>query len=76
MDNAKYANAIREYKRINLIESDDNSCIDQVSQLGNSEMRILAIDDSSHEFENTLSLLGQHSKFVSKCSYYIVEDTI
>ncbi len=76
IDHSNIANVVREHNRINLIESDANSCIDQVSQLVNSEMKILVIEDSSHEFENTLSLLRQYSKFVTKNSYYIVEDTI
>ena len=76
IDHRNVADEARAHKRINLIESDATLCIDQVSQFVKDDMKVLVIEDSSHEYENTLKLLEGYSKFVTKNSYYIVEDTI
>lgn len=76
IDHKYIADEVREHKRINLIESDATLCIDQVSQFVKEDMKVLVIEDSSHEYDNTLKLLEGYSKFVTRNSYYIVEDTI
>ena len=76
IDHKYIADEVRAHKRINLIESDATLCIDQVSQFVKEDMKVLVIEDSSHEYDNTLKLLEGYSKFVTRNSYYIVEDTI
>ena len=76
IDHKNIADAVRAHKRINLIESDASLCIEQVSQFVKDDMKVLVIEDSSHEYDNTLKLLERYSKFVTRNSYYIVEDTI
>ncbi|MBE3048289.1 hypothetical protein IMZ48_38455, partial [Candidatus Bathyarchaeota archaeon] len=36
----------------------------------------MVIEDSSHTFKNTLSVLRNYSRFVKKGMYFIVEDGI
>ena len=76
IDHKYIADEVRVHKRINLIESDATLCIDQVSQFVKEDMKVLVIEDSSHEYDNTLKLLEGYSTFVTRNSYYIVEDTI
>lgn len=37
---------------------------------------VMVIEDSSHEYDNTLNVLRKYSELVTKGSYLIVEDTI
>lgn len=37
---------------------------------------VMVIEDSSHEYQNTLNILRKYSELVTKGSYLIVEDTI
>ena len=76
IDHSNIATEVRRHERIHLIESDAKLCVEQVSKYVNDNMKVLVIEDSSHEYDNTLKLLREYSKFVSKNSYYIVEDTI
>ena len=41
-----------------------------------NDSSVLVIEDSSHEFENTLSILNKYSQLVTVGSYIIVEDSI
>jgi cephalosporin hydroxylase len=36
----------------------------------------MIVEDSSHTFENILSILQNYSKFVSPACYFIIKDTI
>jgi len=76
IDHKNIADAVRSHKRINLIESDATLCIEQVSKFVKDDMKVLVIEDSSHDYDNTLKLLEGYSKFGTMKSYYIGEDTI
>jgi len=54
----------------------DSSVIDNVKQLISDNDRVMIIEDSSHEYYNTLDILKKYSVLVSVGCYFIVEDGI
>jgi cephalosporin hydroxylase len=64
------------HPRITLITGDATQMIDEVKALISPTDTVLVIEDSSHTYANTLSVLRNYSKLVTKDSYIIVEDSI
>ena len=64
------------HPRITLVTGDATKSIDQVKALISPTDTVLVIEDSSHTYANTLSVLRNYSKLVTKDSYIIVEDSI
>jgi cephalosporin hydroxylase len=54
----------------------DSSVIDNVKQLISDNDKVMIIEDSSHEYTNTLDILKKYSPLVSNGCYFIVEDGI
>ena len=50
--------------------------VDRVKSLISPDDRVMVIDDSSHEYENTYTMLRNFSPLVTKGQYFIVEDTL
>jgi cephalosporin hydroxylase len=50
--------------------------LEQVKGFISPKDRVMVIDDSSHEYENTLTLLKNYGPLVTKDQYYVVEDTL
>lgn len=65
---------VRAHKRITLIEGDACDKFEEVRMLLNPADRILIIEDSSHTYDNTLSILRTYSEL--NPFYFIVEDGI
>lgn len=61
---------------IHFIEADASQCFEEVNALVKPGERVLIIEDSSHTYDNTLSLLEQYSALVQVGDYFIVEDSI
>ncbi len=72
----KLASSVRETPGIEFIEADASQCFDEVRALVKPGERVMIIEDSSHSYENTLSLLQQYSALVQVGDYFIVEDSI
>lgn len=66
---------VKEKTNITLIESDAKLCFDKVKTIV-KDKKCFVIEDSSHEYENTLQILIIYSALVSIGSYFIVEDTV
>jgi len=64
------------HPRITLITGDATKNVDEVKTLISPTDTVLVIEDSSHTYDNTLSVLRNYSKLVTKGSYLIVEDSI
>lgn len=61
------------HPRISWVTSDANNFYPKKIEAGK---KVLVIEDSSHEYNNTLNLLRGYCDLVSVGSYFIVEDTI
>ncbi len=65
------------FKRIKLVEgsSIDQKTVDQIEKYIDADKRVMVILDSMHTHEHVLKELNIYSKYVSKNSYIIVQDT-
>ncbi len=76
VSHAQANDAVRRHPRVTLVEGDARSGFDAVRKAIAPEERVLVIEDSSHTFENTLTLLRLYSTLVKPGDYFIVEDGI
>lgn len=67
---------VRKHDRISLIEGNPRDLFEKIKQVIPPHSTVLIIEDSSHEYENTLSILRIYGKLVSVNSFFIVEDGI
>lgn len=67
-----------DHNRIRWITGDATSqdTLREVINMIEKNDKVMIIEDSSHTFETTLSILNQYCNFVSKDCYFIVEDGI
>lgn len=63
-----------KHPRIQFIQGEATEKFQHVRAL--SHGTVLVIEDSSHEYKNTLEILDTYSPLVTPGSYFIVEDTI
>jgi len=76
LDHSEVGDSVRKHARVTLIEGDATGMVARVRELIGPTDRVLVIEDSSHTYENTLSVLRTYSGLVSPGSYLIVEDSI
>lgn len=69
-------NVTLEHPRIKFIESDARAAFDEVRERCKGANSVMVIEDSSHEYHQTLEVLNAYSPLVTKGSYFIVEDTV
>jgi cephalosporin hydroxylase len=67
---------VRNHDRISLIEGNPLELFEKVNQYISPDSTVLIIEDSSHEYENTLAVLNMYGSLVSENSFFIVEDGI
>jgi cephalosporin hydroxylase len=67
---------VKGHSRITLIEGDACRCFAAAAKLISTDDRVLVIEDSSHTYENTLSVLRTYSALLKPGDYFIVEDSI
>lgn len=67
---------VRKHPRISLIEGDACGMFATVKKLAAEARNILIIEDSSHEYENTLNVLNTYAPLIPVDGYFIVEDGI
>lgn len=67
-----------DHPRITWITGDANSpdIVRRVKSLIKSDEKVIVIEDSSHTYDNTLSVLRNYAGLVNVGSYFIVEDGI
>lgn len=65
-------------ERVTSLVGDCNSdeVIKKVKEQISKKDKVMIIEDSSHTYENTLSVLDNYKEFVSKGSYFVIEDGI
>lgn len=67
---------VRQHPRISLVEGDACQNFNAVEKMISNDDRILVIEDSSHTYDNTLSVLRLYSRLIKPGDYFIVEDSI
>jgi cephalosporin hydroxylase len=67
-----------DHPRITWITGDANSTgvLSKVDSTVSKSDRVMVIEDSSHTYENTLSVLRNYNHFVTPQMYFIVEDGV
>lgn len=76
LQHAWVAPAVRAHPRIRLVTGDATQVMGQVAAMIEPGAETLVIEDSSHEFQNTLAVLRAYEGLVQPGGYFIVEDTI
>lgn len=76
IDHSNLHSNIFNHQRIVLFTGDACSLFDTVRSFIGAGQKVLIIDDSSHEYKQTLDVLNTFSSLVSVGSYFIVEDGI
>lgn len=75
VDHNNVSHFVKEHNRVELVLGDANKKISDVSKLVNNTDHVLVIEDSSHTYNNTLSVLRTYSELLKTGDWFIVEDT-
>lgn len=76
IDHSNIAPQVRDHPRIQLFPGDACSIFDELMQVINGEENVMVVEDSSHEYKNTLEILKKYSQLIPVGGYFIVEDSI
>lgn len=76
IDHSRVDQAAKNHPRISFITGDACDVFDIVAAKCSDAKTVLVIEDSSHEYQNTLNVLMKYSQLVTVGSYLIVEDSI
>lgn len=76
ISHSKVPEHVKKHPRITFIEGDACQSFERVTKLISKEERVLVIEDSSHTYKNTLSVLRTYSLLIKPGDYFIVEDSI
>lgn len=67
---------VKKHPRVRLLEGDACIMFAEVKKLTADAKNILIIEDSSHEYQNTLNVLNTYAPLIPQGGYFIVEDGI
>lgn len=76
IDHSRLYKTSTNHPRILCVTGDACDVFDEVAAKCNNAETVLVIEDSSHEYQNTLNILTKYSQLVTVGSYLIVEDSI
>lgn len=76
IDHGRISDLVRSSSRVSLIQGDAASVVGRVSDMIRPDDRVMVIKDSSHTYENTLSVMCLYGGLVTSGQYMIIEDTI
>ena len=76
VDHSRVSELVTGSSLVSLIQGNAASVISQVSDMITTDDRVMVIEDSSHTYENTLSVMCLYGNLVTSGQYMIVEDTI
>lgn len=65
----------KAHPRITFLEGDATRLAETVKSLIGPDQDVLVVEDSSHTYENTLSVLENYNSLVKSGGYFIVEDS-
>jgi len=75
IDHGKIPPVVRQHPRITLIEGDACANFARITSLIPAGSNVLAIEDSSHTYDNTLAVLRRFAPLIPPGGYFIVEDS-
>jgi len=76
IDHSRLNQTAKNHPRISFITGDACEVFNEVVAQCGDAATVLVIEDSSHEYQNTLNVLKKYSQLVTIGSYLIVEDGI
>jgi cephalosporin hydroxylase len=76
LNHAQVMSSVRSHPRIRLVTGDAVDVVETIRPLAQAGKVVMVIEDSSHTYDNTLAVLRTYAGFVTRGSYFIVEDTI
>lgn len=76
IDHSQLNQTAKKHPRISFVTGDACEVFDEVAAMCCGAAVVMVIEDSSHEFQNTLNVLKKYSQLVTVGSYLIVEDSI
>lgn len=76
IDHSTIHPSVHQHPRISLVTGDAVSRADQVTALCDGADRVLVVEDSSHDYANTLAVLRAYRHLVRPGQYFVVEDGI
>ena len=76
IDHSRLHQTAKKHPRISFVTGDACEVFDEVAAMCCGAAVVMVIEDSSHEFQNTLNVLKKYSQLVTVESYLIVEDSI
>ena len=76
IDHSRLYKTSTNHPRILFVTGDACDVFDEVAAKCSNAETVLVIEDSSHEYQNTLNILTKYSQLVTVGSYLIVEDSI
>jgi len=76
IDHSRLNQTVKNHPRISFVTGDACEVFDKVSVMCSGYTSVMVIEDSSHEYQNTLNILKKYSQLVTVGNYLIVEDGI
>ncbi|MRR15255.1 MAG: hypothetical protein EG826_02235 [Deltaproteobacteria bacterium] len=76
IDHSRLHQTVRNHPRISFVTGDACEVFDEVAAMCRDCASVMVIEDSSHEYQNTLHVLKKYSQLVTMGNYLIVEDGI
>ena len=76
IDHSRLNQTVKNHPRISLVTGDACEVFDEVAAMCRDCASVMVIEDSSHEYQNTLNVLKKYSQLVTIGNYLIVEDGI
>ena len=76
VNHANIQPVVRAHPRIVLLEGNACALVDKVKSVIQAKTNILIIEDSSHHYDNTLSILRTYKALIPLDGYFIIEDSI
>jgi len=76
IDHSRLNQTVKNHPRISFVTGDACEVFDEVASMCRDCASVMVIEDSSHEYQNTLNVLKKYSQLVTIGNYLIVEDGI
>ena len=76
IDHSNLHKSVVDHPRINFVEGCALINFEKVSRMLDKDSSVMVIEDSSHEFDITLSIMELYSELVTEGNYLVIEDGI
>jgi cephalosporin hydroxylase len=76
IDHSNIPEVVRTHPRVSLIQADACEALPAVKEMVKPYPKVMVIEDSSHEYANTMAVMQAYGPLVTPGSYMIVEDSL